>query len=432
MSDHAARSALSRMNLREVAIAAHYSGFAADMRALSMANHEQAEEAAMARRAELISAYGMNPVEQRKPFAFSNGIAVIPVHGTLINRFGHSWGYVTGYNFIRQQTALAGQDPDVTAIVYDVNSYGGEAAGCFECAADIKRLAGGKPTMSVVDSNCYSAAYAMAAGTDKIVLIPSGGAGSIGVVAMHVSFEKMLDEAGIKVTFIHAGAHKVDGNPYEDLPADVKADIQKSIDVSYSAFVAHVAKGRKMDEKSVRATEARIYRAEEAKSLGLIDAVATPQEAMQALLGELTGSNPQLSKQKESEMTDATKPGADNKATPEQLAQAQAEGQKAERARVSGIQTCEEAKGRAALANHLAFNTAMSVDEAKAILAVAPVETQQATGNGFKAAMDADKHPRVGADTDPAASGDKEGPQAHAAGILASARLAGVRAVAKS
>lgn len=429
MSDHAARAALSRMHLREMAVAAHYTGLASDIRSLAAANPEQAEQAALARRAELCAAYGIGSAEQqRKPFAFANGIAIIPVHGTLINRFGYSWGFVTGYNFIRQQVAAAGGDPDVTGIVFDVNSYGGEAAGCFECSQDIARLAAGKPTMSVIDSNCYSAAYAIACGTDRIVSTPSGGAGSVGVVAMHVSYEKMLDDAGIKVSFIFAGDHKVDGNPYQDLSAEIKADIQRSIDASYNAFVALVAAGRKMDEKSVRATEARIYRAEEAKSLGLIDAVAAPSEAVMAFLGELSGSNQQPRK-KEDAMSDATKPGAEQQATPEQL---KADAAKAERARVSGIQTCEEAKGREALASHLAFQTSMTVEEAKTILAAAPkTESKPASDpNPFAAAMNNSDHPQVGAEG--GAGNDKPGEKSGASEILAAARAAGVRGFAKA
>lgn len=417
MTDHIARLALTRMNNREMLIAEHYTGFLADMRSLAQADASVAEAAFAARRAELVMAYGLNPIQQAKPFAFSQGIAIIPVHGTLINRFGYSWSYVTGYNFIRQQTALAGMDPDVLGIVYDVNTYGGEAAGCFECSDDIRKLANGKPTMSLVDSNCYSAGMALASGTDRIVCTPSGGVGSVGVVAMHVDMSKMLEDIGIKITFIKAGAHKVDGNPYEELPDSVKADMQKSIDVSYKAFVALVSKGRGMEEKAVRATEARTYRADDAMSVGFIDAIAAPNEAMQAFLGELSGSNSQPRK-KEDEMSEGTKPGATNQATPEQLAQAAA----TERTRISGIQTSEEAKGRSALASHLAFNTSMSVDEAKAVMAAAPKEAAApaAAVNPLHAAMAASKNPNVGAD---AADGEP-GEMSEAAMILKDYSLA--------
>lgn len=424
MSEHAAQQAIARMNNREVAVAAHLTTLAMDLRQMAGADPSEQQKMFLARRSELCESFGLAAMPQNKPFAFSQGIAVIPVTGSLINRFGQSYGWITGYNFIRSQVAAAGMDPEVSAIVFDMNSYGGEAAGCFECAADIPRLANGKKTLAVVDSNCYSACYALASQCDKIVCTPSGGVGSVGVVAMHADMSKMLDKWGIEITFIFAGDHKVDGNPYEPLPDEVKADMQASIDKRYSDFVALVAKGRKLDEKVVRDTQARTYRADDALALGLIDAVATPQSAVQAFFDELSGSTFQLSSTKEPEMADQEKkPGADEAST--QAART------AERARIQGIQSCEEAKGREALANHLALNTEMSVDDAKAILAASPkvepktesaAQTQQTQGNAFKATMDADKHPDVGAD---GAGGEgASGEQNAAARILANYTLA--------
>jgi signal peptide peptidase SppA len=407
----AARAVLDRMNLREVAVAHHYTGLPADLHFLATADIIEQQELLLQRRGELCAAYGQPIHQPDKPFAFANGIAFIPVHGTLINRFGSSWGCVTGYNFIRHQTALAGMDDDVKHIVYDHNSYGGEAAGCFECAGELKKLANGKPTLAVVDSNCYSASYAIACGADQIAVTPSGGVGSVGVVAMHMDMSKMLDDFGLKITLIHAGDHKVDGNPFEALPKEVRADIQKGVDKSYATFVAHVAEGRLMDEKKVRDTEARIYRADEALQMGLIDFVATPSEAVLAFVGGPSGStvDPPL---KETPMaaTDPVKPDA--------AAQAATEARTAERTRVSGIINCEEAKDRTALANHLAMNTDLSVEQAQAILKAAPVATvatvpaaePAATKNVFKEHMNADKHPAVGADNGPGGSGDAPEP----------------------
>jgi len=418
MSDHIAREVLSRMNLREVALAPHYSGLAADLRSLSMSQPSQEQQAFLARRADLCAAYGLAPVEQTKPFAFSGGVAIVPVHGTLINRFGASYGYVTGYNFIRSQTAAAGLDPDVTHIVFDHNSYGGEAAGCFEAAADIPVLANGKPTIAVIDSNCYSASYALASQCDQIVCTPSGGAGSVGVVAMHVDMSKMLAEWGIVITLIAAGEHKVDGNPYEALPPAVRKDIKTNVEKSRVNFAQLVADGREMDLKAVLDTEARVYRADDALAVGFIDAIASPQAAVQAFIRDLNGSQ-----------TSTTK-GTSMK-TPEQLAAEQQAAQQAavteaastartaERARISGIQSCEQAKGREALASHLALNTDMSLEAAQGILAASPkvepaaaaVPAAQTTGaaNPFAAAMDATKNPKVGADSTVAGGGANGG-----------------------
>lgn len=431
MSDHFARSAISRMNLRELLISAHYEALAADIRMLAAVDQSAMELETHRRQDELMSAYGFTPVSnaERKPFAFANGVAVIPVHGVLINRFGYSWGFVTGYNFIRQQTALAGQDPDVKAIVYDHNSPGGEAAGCFELANDIPKLSAGKPTMAMIDSNCYSGSYALATAAKKIVCTPSGGAGSVGVVTLHVSYEKMISDAGLKLTFIFAGDHKVDGNSYQDLSKEVQADIQASIDKTYDAFVAVVAKGRKgkMDDKAVRATEARVYRADAAKAEGLIDAVASPQAAMQAFMGELTGSNSQLPQ--EDAMSDGTTGAA--KATQQELNDAKAEAAKAERTRVAGITGCEEAKGRESMANHIAMNTDMTVDQAKAMLAAAPKATAAVVpGAAFEKAMTTTGNPKVGADTGAegeTVAGAEPTSEQKVVGLLANAKQFGIR-----
>lgn len=301
---------------------------------------------------------------EEKPFAFDPGagVAFIPVRGTLLNRFNGAYSSVTGYQAITQMATAAAADPQVRAGAMDVDSFGGEAAGCFECAAAVRAAfrAAGKPLIAVVNSNAYSAGYAIAAAADRIVLIPSGGAGSIGVVTMHVDFSNSLAESGIKVTYIYGGAHKVDGNPYQPLPEDVRADIQARIDERYSAFVSHVAEMRGISEQAVRDTQARCYGAAEALSLGLIDEINTAPEAYTAFVASLPASAGSF-------QLEATVPDID---------QAAVAG--AERARTKAIITSPEAAGRTALANKLAFDTTMDAETAVALLAAAPVASAPA------------------------------------------------------
>jgi len=296
---------------------------------------------------------------EEKTFAFDpgSGVAFIPVRGTLLNRFGGAYSWATGYQAITQMAAAAAADPQVRAGVLDVDSFGGEAAGCFECAAGLRAAfrAAGKPLIAVVNSNAYSAGYALAAAADRIVLIPSGGVGSIGVVTMHVDYSKSLSSDGIKVTYIHGGAHKVDGNPYQPLPDDVRADIQTRIDERYSAFVAHVAAMRGLSDQAVRDTEARMFGAKDALALGLIDETNTAPEAYTAFVASLPATTGSF-------QLEATVPDTD---------QAAVAG--AERARTKAIITSPEAAGRTALANKLAFDTNMDAETAVALLAAAPV-----------------------------------------------------------
>lgn len=421
MSDQAARSALSRMNLHEVFIAHHYQGLAADLAKMASTDPAAAREKFLTEtRHELCEAYGFTRREQSKPFAFANGFAIIPVHGTLINRFGASYGYVTGYNFIRNQHNAAVLDPDVKWIVHDHNSYGGEAAGCFELADDIYASRDTKPVYAVVDSNCYSASMALASAASKIFVTPSSGVGSIGVVAMHVDMSKMLSDWGINITFIHSGDHKVDGNPYEKLDPEVKKDIQAGVDKSRAKFVSLVARNLGLDDKVVYDTQARTYRADDALKLGLVHAVAVPSVALQSIIDDDSAdadeSDDQLSK-KEATMDPTqgnNQPAAGQPAAAVQPAAAapaanaatvdQAAVQKAERERVQGILGCEEAAGKSKMANHLAFSTNMSLEDAKAMLthagkdeAAAPAVTPPAE-SGFAAAMSRSGNPNVGAD----------------------------------
>ena len=429
MSDTAARAAMERMNLREVAVAPVYSTLASDLQQMAATDPEQAQQKFMEqRRTELCEAYGFHSAKQEKPFAFANGVAIIPFSGSLINRFGQSYGWITGYNFISRQLALAMGDDDVKLIVGDFNTYGGEAAGCFERSDEIFNLRGKKPMIAVIDSNCYSAGYALASAFDKIYCTPTGGVGSIGVVALHVNMGKMLDKWGIEMTFIHFGEHKVDGNPYESLSPAVKKNIQTGVNKSGEAFVSLVARNRNLEATAVKATEAACYRADEAMSLGLIDAIATPSQAVQVYFDELSGSVHNPETEDEMSTTAENKPGANEQASnTADLAAARSEARTAERARVSSIMSCEEAKGRTALANHIAMNTDMDLDAAKAMLAAspaaaAPVAAPAAQGNQFKEAMDNGKHPNVGADAD-ATAGDK--PTDKAAAVLADYRAAG-------
>jgi signal peptide peptidase SppA len=397
MSVTVSQQAMLRMNHAAVMVAVNKTSLQMDLQTL----HAETPESGERKRAEvmesLCAAYGFDSKTQNKPFAFQDGVAIIPIHGSLINRFGQCYGYVTGYNFIRRQRDAAMADPDVTAIIYDVNSGGGEAAGCFELADESFALRGTKPTISVVDSACYSAAYALASTSDQVVVTPTGGAGSVGVYTMHVDMSKMLENWGLDITLIHAGEHKVDGHPYAELPEDVRADMQKSVDATYNKFVESVARNRNLSVEAVKDTQARCYSADDALALGLIDSVASPLEAIRAFLGGPSeASNDETTGDSLMELNEA---------------------KQAERQRVGAIIGHPNAKGREAMANHLALNTEMSVDDAAALLAVAPVaqvaepekkdEAAKPKNEKFVEAMNQDDHPNVGPDGKPLESAEK-------------------------
>lgn len=413
MSANIALNAIGRLDMQPALVCSFaVNNLAAAIQELARAEPVSMLEQEAASRIELASAYGYRAGADDKPFVFVEGIAIIPVHGMLINRFGRSWGYVTGYNFIRAQSEAADADEDVIGIIYDVNSYGGEVAGCFELCADIAKVT--KPTLAVVDSAAYSAGYAVTSACKKIVVTPSGGVGSVGVISTHWSYEKMLDAAGVKVTLIYSGERKADGNPFQDLPENVRDRMKKNCDTRRLEFATLVASNRGLDVQAVMATEADSFRPDEAITLGLIDAVATPAQAVSAFFNELSGSTTE----EEDEMsTQANKaPGAESQKAetapgtqPAVTAAPDAtQARKDERVRISAIMGCDEAKDKQKLASHLALSTEMSAEDAKAILATAAAETQAAQetpaapkqdANSFTQAMNNTANPAVGSDS---------------------------------
>jgi len=419
-------AALSRMHMTDALIMrGQQNAFANSLRQLAGVTDETLEEAHLSRRLDQLAMhYGYGSRVNDKPFAFSNGVAIIPVHGALINRFFGCWGFVTGYNFIRAMLNAALEDDDVELIVFDVNSFGGEAAGCFELADEIRTARDRKSLLAVVDSNCCSAAYAIASACTKLVVTPSGQAGSIGVVAMHVDMSKFYKDWGLKITLIGEGPHKTDGNPYEALSDEVLADIRASVKKRYGEFIGLVVKNRAdLTTESVRDTESRCYRADEALELKLIDAVETPTDAVASFLAELGDDQPNGDEDEEM-TTAATKPG-----TPEAAAAAPAVDvgavQKAERDRMSAIMDSEEGKANVPLANYFATKTDMTAEAAIGALkadaagkattpapaAAAPTTpaaaaAPAAVGEGaFSAAMDNSDNPQLGAGLD--ANGQK-------------------------
>ena len=360
------------------------------------------------------------PRERSKPFLFNDGIAFIPMRGTLVHRNGDPWYGTRGYDDIRREFDSAMADPDVAGIVFDIHSGGGMVYGNFELAEHIRKGRDTKPSLSVVNAGAMSGAYSLGSSAKRMVSTPSGDSGSIGVLTMHVDMSKALEKFGVAISLIHAGEHKVDGNPFNPLPDSVRADMQARLDGMWQKFISTVAINRGMSEQAIRDTQARVYQADDAVKIGLVDAVMSPQDAIATFRAEVFGSttNDRSATMSDTKKTDATveqkKDDAqvENKTTDTTVdagkkKDEQVDAGAAMQARCAAITGCEEAKGREGLANHIAFKTTMSVDEAKSMLAASPKQTATSANSALDAAMD-----RSGGGADIANNGGDEEEQA--------------------
>jgi signal peptide peptidase SppA len=205
------------------------------------------------------------------------GIAVIPIHGTLVKRtLGlEAASGLTSYQDIGAMLDTALADPSVTGILLDVDSPGGEASGSFELARRVREATAVKPIWAVANDAAFSAAYAIASSAERIVVTETGGVGSIGVIALHIDQSVKDANDGYRYTAITAGRHKNDFSPHEPLTDTAKGELQAEVDRLHDIFVGHVAAMRGLPEMVVRATEAALYFGPNATAAGLADAVGT-------------------------------------------------------------------------------------------------------------------------------------------------------------
>lgn len=223
-----------------------------------------------------------------RPYQVAGGIARIAVQGTLVQRNGlQPWSGMTGYDGVRAQLAMALQDDEVEAVALDIDSPGGEVAGCFDLVDAIYAARGGKPIWAILNEAAYSAAYAIASACDRITVPRTGGTGSIGVIAMLVDMSKALERGGMTVNIVRFGANKCEGNPYEALSDEARDRIQSQIDTMGELFIDTVARNRGLAASTVRDTQARTFLGADGVALGLADEVMAPDFAFRALHAQL-------------------------------------------------------------------------------------------------------------------------------------------------
>lgn len=238
-------------------------------------------------------AEGLFTEYRTSPFAMTllEGIAVIPVVGTLVHRKMGSidpMSKMLSYQELAGQLVLASEAEQVDAILLDIDSGGGEADGAMDVAELIRHIDQTiKPVYAISNSAAFSAAYAIASGARKIFVSNTAGVGSIGVIAEHVDMSKRNEMLGIKITPIFAGDRKADMSPDFPLSTEARDSVQAEVDRLYSVFTGTVAKMRGISVESVIATQAGLFFGANAVSAKLADEVANFDQAMQSILQDI-------------------------------------------------------------------------------------------------------------------------------------------------
>lgn len=207
-----------------------------------------------------------------------NGVAIIEISGPLTYK-SSGWESFCGgcsYESIIEQ-ADEYIEAGASCIVMVVDSGGGEAYGMMETADTLRKMCDDAeiPLLAYVDGCSASAAYGLSCAADVVIANPYAEIGSVGVLIQLMDQSKYLEKEGIRPVFISAGDEKI---PYaEDMsfrPEFIK-DLQYKVDTLYQAFASHVAKYTGLSVEDVKATQAKVYLAEDAKNVGFINEIMT-------------------------------------------------------------------------------------------------------------------------------------------------------------
>ena len=219
-------------------------------------------------------------LEQEKPLAKMNKIAVIVAEGTILNgeQDAGAIGGVTTSVLLRE----ARLDKTVKAVVLRVNSGGGAVFASEQIRREIDAIkVAGKPVIVSMGNVAASGGYWISMTADKIYASEATITGSIGIFGMFMTYPKVLDKIGVHTdgvgTSSWAGAFRTD----KALNEDLAKLIQANIDYGYQQFITAVAMARGMEVDMVDTiARGRVWTAKQAIEFGLIDAVGGLNDAL--------------------------------------------------------------------------------------------------------------------------------------------------------
>jgi protease-4 len=224
------------------------------------------------------------------PRPVAGKIVVIPLSGTITTEDSPLFsGSTITPELVRDYLTRAEADKAVKAIVFRIESPGGEIAPCQEILWEIERVKETKRIVVSMGGMAASGGYYISTQADKIVALPTTQTGSIGVISAVINVEGLLEKLGIQIEIFKGGKYKDMYWGFRELTPEEEEIMQGMIDEYYEHFIDVVAEGRVLSEAEVRnLATGQTYTGTEAKELGLVDELGDLNIAIN-LTAELAG-----------------------------------------------------------------------------------------------------------------------------------------------
>lgn len=151
----------------------------------------------------------------------------------------------------------------------------------------------GRPVYSYMHSYAYSGGYYIAMAADKIIANRNATTGSIGVIMSTYDLTGLYEKLGIKSINITSGANKAMFTGDDAQTQEQIKIYQEIVDEAFGQFLGIVEKGRGMTEAQLKPyADGRVFSAQKAQELGLIDEVVnTYEDALNMVAEELEDEN---------------------------------------------------------------------------------------------------------------------------------------------
>jgi protease-4 len=204
-------------------------------------------------------------------------VAVIPVTGTIMGPTADRFG---------QMLAAAEKDPAVKAVVVEVDTPGGAVTPSDEINARITRFRKdnpGRPVVVTMGGLATSGGYYVACAADYVFAQRTTLTGNIGVIMPRYNLSKLAKAYGIEEVTVAAppDGYKNAGSMFAPVDPKDNQYLQGLIQDAYGKFTAVVSAGRgqRLKGKVTDIANGKVYTADEALSLGLVDQIGYATDA---------------------------------------------------------------------------------------------------------------------------------------------------------
>ncbi len=212
-------------------------------------------------------------------------VLVIPVRGFLSD--APRKGFLSDNSSVVEEIVaalrLAEKDEDIKAVLLEINSPGGSATASDILYHEIMEYKVRTKTkvVAVLMDVAASGGYYVALPADRIVAHPTSITGSVGVIFMVPKVKGLMDKLGLAVEVSKSGREKDIGSPFRPSTPEEQRILQGLTDALGKKFRDKVAEHRKTGtEAMTEIAGARIYLADEALQLRLIDRIGYVKDAI--------------------------------------------------------------------------------------------------------------------------------------------------------